>query len=315
MAAPLKVLFTSVGRRVELIRHFLDHAESHPQDLRVLGTELDPFAPAAQLLGDAAIVVPRVDNPTYPQVIAALCEEHGVDVVYPLIDPDIPRLGVVGPSVPLASVNPAAAEMVSDKWLTYEWLIERKIPTAESWLPASIGEPDFPVFMKPRRGSGGVDAFRVRSPEEFSFFSTYIDDPIVQRLLAGPEVTVDIIVGSRGETLATIQRMRLAVRGGEVSRGLVIDDVAVADSVRQVIEALQPTGPVTVQGMYDEDGSFRVTEINARMGGGIPLAVAAGVPVARLLVDSWLGREPKPIDALDVGLHMVRFDNSFFYKP
>ncbi|WP_206445697.1 ATP-grasp domain-containing protein [Agrococcus sp. KRD186] len=310
----MTVLFTSVGRRVELIRHFLEYASAHPEDLSVLGTEIDPFSPAAQVLKHAVIKVPRADDPAYLQVISDICHERGVNVIFPLIDPDVYTLGTAS-RLPLASVGPDAAVIVSDKWLTYQWLNEHGIPTVESWLPGSIGEVDFPLFIKPRRGSGGVDAFQVNSENEFAFFSSFIDSPIVQRSLSGSEITVDVVVGARGEVLATAQRMRLAIRGGEVSRGMVVDDPEVTQIVGKVVTALQPSGPITVQGMYASDGSFRVTEINARMGGGIPLAVAAGVPVARLLVDSWLGREPEAVKTLDVGLHMVRFDDSLFYRP
>lgn len=314
---PVTFLLTSVGRRVELVRHFLRYMEDNPGRLRLLATEIDPHAPAAQVLGDVVRLVPRADAPDYVSTMAELCEHEQVDAVLPLIDPDIAVLGAAGVGVPLASVGPDEAEVVSDKWLTYLWLKEHKIPTVQTWLPddsASASYP-LPVFMKPRRGSGGVDAFAVQTPEALAFFTGHIDSPVVQELLAGPEVTVDVIVGRDGEVLATAQRKRLAVRGGEVSRGEVIDDPSITRLVDQVVSALRPTGPVTVQGMYDEDGEFRVTEINARMGGGLPLAVAAGVPVVDLLVASHAGEAPKRQDAADIGLHMVRYDESFFYRP
>lgn len=313
---PLTLLLTSVGRRVELVRHFLQYVDDNPGKLRVLATEIDPHSPAAQVMGDAVRIVPRTDDPSYVSTIVDLCRNEQVDVVLPLIDPDISVLGVIA-EVPLASVGPDEAEMVSDKWLTYRWLSEHGVPTARTWLPGDDGPPEneLPVFMKPRLGSGGVDAFAVKTPQALTFFTDHIDDPVVQELLPGPEVTVDVIVGRDGEVLATAQRKRLAVRGGEVSRGEIIDDGEITHLVDSVVAALKPTGPVTVQGMYDSDNAFRITEINARMGGGLPLAIAAGVPVIDLLVRSFAGDAPRRHEGVDVGLHMVRFDESFFYRP
>lgn len=313
---PLTLLLTSVGRRVELVRHFLQYAEHNPGRLRVIATEIDPHSPAAQVMGDEVRIVPRTDNPAYVPTIVDLCRSEQVGAVLPLIDPDISVLGEAH-EVPLASVGPAAAAMVSDKWLTYRWLSDQGIPTARTWLPEDglPAESELPVFMKPRRGSGGVDAFAARTPQALEFFAGHIDSPVVQELLAGPEVTVDVIVGRDGEVLATAQRKRLAVRGGEVSRGEVIEDTQITQLVELVVDALQPTGPVTVQGMYDGYGAFRVTEINARMGGGLPLAIAAGVPVIDLLVRSHLGEAPARHGGIELGLHMVRFDESFFYRP
>lgn len=312
---PVTLLLTSVGRRVELVRHFLQYVESHPGRLRVLATEIDPHSPAAQVMGDAVTIVPRTNDPAYVPTIVELCRTEQVDAVLPLIDPDIAVLGDVA-DVPLASVGPVESAMVSDKWLTYEWLRANDIPTARTWLPEDgPGATELPVFMKPRRGSGGVDAFAVKTPQALAFFTDHIEDPVIQELLAGPEVTVDVIVGRDGQVLATAQRKRLAVRGGEVSRGEVIDDAQITDLVDRVVSALKPSGPVTVQGMYESTGAFLVTEINARMGGGLPLAIAAGVPVIDLLVRSHAGEEPARHEGIDVGLHMVRFDESFFYRP
>ena len=169
--------------------------------------------------------------------------------------------------------------------------------------------------MKPRRGSGGVDAFAVKTPQALDFFTDHIDEPVIQELLAGPEVTVDVIVGREGEILATAQRQRLAVRGGEVSRGVAVHDPQVTELVDRTVAALQPSGPVSVQGMYDTDGAFRLSEINAGVGDGLPLAIAAGVPVIDLLVRSHAGEHPRRHAGVDVGLHMVRFDESLFYRP
>lgn len=313
--SPVTLLLTSVGRRVELVRLFLRYIEQNPGRLRVIGTEIDIHAPAAQALGNAIRIVPRTDNPRYVDTITDLCAAEGVDAVLPLIDPDIAVLGAAK-GVPLASVGQDEARMVSDKWLTYCWLNERDIPTARTWLPEEgLPTPELPVFMKPRFGSGGIDAFAVRTPQALEFFTGHIDRPVIQELLAGPEVTVDVVVGRDGAVLGTAQRKRLAVRGGEVSRGEVIHDPAVTELVDRVVAELHPSGPVTVQGMYDAEGGFRVTEINARLGGGLPLAVAAGVPVVDLLVRSHAGEHPARQDATDVGLRMARFDDSFFYHP
>ncbi|MCE0485991.1 ATP-grasp domain-containing protein [Ornithinimicrobium sediminis] len=309
-------LLTSVGRRVELVRHFLSYAEEHPGRLRVLGTEIDPHAPAAQLLGDHVRLVPRSDEAGYGSSLQQVCEVEGVDAVFPLIDPDVSALA--GTDLPVGGLRDReVAAVVSDKWSTYEWLRGRGIPTVSTWLPGQRRHDSFPVFMKPRKGSGGEDAFQVRDPDEYAFFSRYITAPVAQELLPGPELTVDVVVGRDREVLALAQRERLAVRGGEVSRGRLVHADEVERVVRHVVTELRPGGPITVQGMYDRHGTFRVTEINARMGGGLPLAIAAGVPLARLLVESWAGERPREVrnSDLSIGLHMARFDDAFYWHP
>lgn len=54
----LNLLFTSVGRRVELLRIFNDSYRKLGIEGRIIGTDIDPLAPALQLL-DRSYLVPR----------------------------------------------------------------------------------------------------------------------------------------------------------------------------------------------------------------------------------------------------------------
>jgi carbamoyl-phosphate synthase large subunit len=61
-----------------------------------------------------------------------------------------------------------------------------------------------------------------------------------------------------------------------------------------------------------KDGVPKFTEINLRLGGGIPLAIAAGVDVPALLLARLAGHSVEVIGAgaYQTGLFMTRFDDS-----
>jgi len=310
-------MFTSVGRRVELIRHFLKFADRHPGRVRIIGTEIDRNAPAAQELGSGLRLVPRSNSPEFLDALRAVCEQERVSAVFPLIDPDVFAFSQV--DLRRGTLSREAGAIVSDKWLTYEWLSERGIPTIPTWLPSgdAAEAPAFPLFMKPRHGSAAENSFIVRDAAQYAFFTTYIPGPVAQAFLPGPEVTVDVVVGSSGRILGVAQRRRLAVRGGEVARGEIVHAPEISRLSRTIANALEVRCPITVQGMYDPSGNFRVSEINGRLGGGIPLTVAAGLPLAQLLVDSWSGGDPHEFAESDlaVGLQMARYDAAQFFTP
>jgi carbamoyl-phosphate synthase large subunit len=312
-------LFTSVGRRVELIRHLITAARELPGRARIIGTEIDQLAPAAQVLGDQLYLVPRVDDPAYPAHIRALCRDQRVTAVFPLIDPDVSVLGADmsdpgwGATV-FASVPQEHLVTVSDKWRTYRWLVDNGFPTARSYLPGDLGQGHtFPLFIKPRSGSGGTQTYAVRNSDELDFFTRYVPNPIIQDFMPGPEITVDAIVGRYGDLLALTQRKRLLVRGGEVSRGVTVFEPEVDAIARSVVSELRPLGPITIQTMWD-GRRFCVNEVNARLGGGLPLSIAAGVPVGDLLLTSWVGEPVKEVTEYETDLVMSRFDDSFFSR-
>jgi len=72
-------------------------------------------------------------------------------------------------------------------------------------------------------------------------------------------------------------------------------------------------GALNVQCFSTADGELKVIEINARFGGGYPLAHRAGAPITRWLIEEILGREPQErFDDWEDGLTMLRYDEAVF---
>jgi carbamoyl-phosphate synthase large subunit len=147
------------------------------------------------------------------------------------------------------------------------------------------------------------------------FFSQYVQDPLVQEFLPGPEITTDVVCDLEGSVLGIVSRRRIEVRAGEVSKGVTIYDADIQEACVRIAEALPAVGPITVQCIM-KDGKPVFTEINARLGGGIPLAVAAGLNAPALILArvAAVQIDVPPLGAYETGLHITRYDQSFFLK-
>ena len=271
----VNILFTSVGRRVELMRAFRRAYSTLGIEGRIVATDIDPLAPALQEV-DCPYIVPRLDTTEYIPTLLEICQQEKVDLLFPLIDPDIPVLAANRPlfskiGVQMAVVSPNAARLTADKWLTAQFFESLQLPSPRSWLPGqSIPESlDYPIFIKPRHGSAAKFTFRVEGPDELRFFLRYVPDPIIQEFLPGPEITNDVICDLKGEVLGVISRRRIEVRWGEVAKGITLYDPDVTSKCIKIAQALPAVGPITVQCMM-KDGVPHFTEINARLGGGVP---------------------------------------------
>jgi len=315
----VNVLFTSVGRRVELLRAFQRAYQALELDGDTVALDIDPLAPALQV-ADRPYIVPRLDHPAFVPTLVEICQREQIGLVFPLIDPDIPLLArhraeieATGARVLVVSVE--MAEMTADKWQTYQFFQGLRLPTPRSWLPSQIdlAAADYPLFIKPRFGSAGKHTFKVHNQRELAFFLDYVPDPIVQEYLPGPEITNDVICGLDGEVLAIVSRQRIEVRWGEVAKGVTIYNPTIVDACVKIARALLAVGPITVQCMMKGDVPH-FTEINARLGGGVPLGIAAGVDSPRWLLARAAGLpvEIPPLGSYRTGLYMTRFDDSFF---
>ncbi|HZT95991.1 MAG TPA: ATP-grasp domain-containing protein [Chloroflexota bacterium] len=311
-------LFTSAGRRVELIRAFAAASEKLGGRVGVVVADCDALAPTLHL-GVRRYLVPRLDHPSYLETILGICRREAVSHIFPLIDPDVPflnrhRAALAEEGVQVCSVLPQGVEIVEDKWQARQFFERLGLHTPTSWRGADLNPEamSYPLFIKPRRGSAGEGASAVRDSDELRFLLRRVDDPIVQELLPGPEITCDVVADWTGDVFSVIQRQRISVRGGEVTKGVTVNHPAVAEACVAIAGALPVSGPVTVQCLM-KDGMPHFTEINGRMGGGIPLALASGVPFPEWLMTKALGLEGDLGDgSYREGVYVTRFDDGFF---
>lgn len=315
----VNVLFTSVGRRVELVRAWRRAYEALGLGGNIIGLDIDPLAPALQEV-DCPYLVPRLNEPEYVPALVEICRQEQVDLVFPLIDPDIPVLARQRPAIEatgarVAVVAPESAALAADKWATTAFFRRLGLATPGSWLPGQVDGTSaaFPLFIKPRQGSAAKNTVRVENPQELAFFLERVPQPMIQAYLPGPEITNDVICDLEGEVLAVVSRQRIEVRWGEVAKGVTVYEPAITDACVKIARALPAAGPITVQCLM-EAGVPHFTEINARLGGGVPLGIAAGVDSPKWLLARAAGIEVPipPLGSYQTGLHLTRFDDSFF---
>jgi len=315
----VNVLFTSAGRRVELLRAFRRAYEALGLEGRIIATDLDPLAPALQA-ADRTYMVPAVSEADYIPSLVAICQKERVGLVFPLIDPDIPvlarhREAIEATGAKVVAVSQEVATLTSDKWTTDDLFRRLAIRTPLTWLPDTLdpAQITFPLFVKPRRGSAGKDSFKVNNERELATFLDRVPEPVIQEFLPGPEVTTDTICSLNGQVSGVLSRQRIEVRSGEVAKGVTIHDPAIQKACIKIAQALSAVGPLTIQCIM-KAGKPYFTEVNARFGGGIPLSIAAGVDSPRWLLAEAAGIQVDipPLASYQVGLLMTRFDDSYF---
>jgi carbamoyl-phosphate synthase large subunit len=268
------ILLTGVGKRYDIVSAFAQHAT-------VVAADPNPLAPA-QYAAHHRVAVPLIKDPEYVPALRALCDAHGVGAVVPLTDLDIEVLARAREDgrLPEALVpGPETAAATYDKFEAHLLLGRLGLPSPPTVLPGE--EPDaYPVMVKPRRGSGADAIHPARDAEEAAFFCRYIadKDPMVQRLMQGPEFSIDCLSDTQGRCLNAIPRSMLESRGGESIKGTVLDDPELVDLGRRVVEALGVRGPCTVQAFRDREIGLGITDVNTRFGGAFPAPMYAARP-------------------------------------
>jgi carbamoyl-phosphate synthase large subunit len=263
------VLLTGVGKRYDIVSAFAQHAFT-------IAADPSPLAPA-QYAADVRVAPPRVDDPGYVPFLEELVERHGVRAVVPLTDLDIEVLARAE-RLPAFVPSGDVARATYDKFETHELLLSKGLPSPPTVLPGEE-PPSYPVMVKPRRGSGARSIHPAADRDETEFFIRYVQEPVmVQRLMGGPEFSIDILGDLDGRCLNAIPRTMIESRGGESIKGTVIADAELIELGRAVGEALGVRGPCTVQAFRDPEIGLAITDVNTRFGGAFPAPMYAALP-------------------------------------
>jgi|SRR5580693_3986768 carbamoyl-phosphate synthase large subunit len=272
------VMLTGVGKRYDIVSCFAALTT-------VVAVDPNPLAPA-QYAAQVRASAPPIDDPGYVPALSDLCERHGVGVVLPLTDLDIEVLARAreqdqGPRLPSLVPSAEVARATYDKYEAHLLLERLGLPSPPTVLPVAgaLDGLEYPVMVKPRRGSGARSIHLAHDAAQARFFVEYVREPtMVQRAMQGPELSIDCLGDTDGRCLNAIPRTMLESRGGESIKGTVIDDPELVELGRTVMEALSVRGPATIQVFRDPRLGVRITDVNTRFGGAFPAPALAALP-------------------------------------
>jgi carbamoyl-phosphate synthase large subunit len=262
------VLLTGTGKRYDIVTAFAEHAFT-------IAADPSPLAPA-QYAADVRVAPPRIDDPGYVPFLQELVERYDVRAVVPLTDLDLEVLARA--DLPAFVPEPEVCRATYDKYAAHELLLRHGLPSPPTVLPGE--EPEsYPVMVKPTRGSGARSIHPAADRAEMEFFVDYVKEPVmIQRLMGGPEFSIDLLCDLDGRCLNAIPRTMIESRGGESIKGTVIDDRELVELGRAVGEALPARGPCTVQAFRDPEIGLGITDVNTRFGGAFPAPMYAARP-------------------------------------
>ncbi len=319
----MKILFTSVGRRVELMQAFHSAAERLEVDLTIIGADITKSAPALQFC-DKMEIVCRISDNNYIPILLSVCEREKIDCLIPTIDTDLLILaenkGVfeqIGTKVLIS--RPEKVKLCRDKNYTADYFTSlglkspRPFNSVEKYEKVlALGKQGFPAFIKPKDGSSSINAYRVDTLEDLKLYAEKIGDYIIQPFISGKEYTIDIFCDYAGNPVYITPRERMAVRAGEVLKTRITQDEVMIAEMQTLIADYKPCGQITVQLIQDEKtGDNYYIEINPRFGGGAPLSIKAGADSAEAVVRMLRGETLTYIDkAAKDGAIYCRFDQS-----
>ena len=310
----MNILFTCAGRRTYLLKYF---KENLSEGDKVIATDMQLSAPALQV-ADVKLQVPAVYATGYVDTTLDICKQHHVDALISLNDLELPilagnkqRFEEIGVKVIVS--DPEVIDICFDKYKTAQWVESLGLNAPKTYVrlddakqALATGEVAFPLFMKPRWGSGSIGLESIADMEELDVYYHLLMKKIkktilatasvgdeyimIQEKLTGSEFGLDVMNDLQGKHVAVSVKQKLAMRAGETDKAVTIDLPDVREIGATIGRYLKHIGNLDVDVMQRANGDYCVLELNPRFGGGFPFSYEAGVNLPKAIIQ-WVKGE------------------------
>lgn len=313
----MNILILSCGTRNKLVRYFREKGNGFD---RVVGTDCSAYAPALYET-DNHYLVPPMTSPDYPDTILKICEEEKIDAVLPLQEDELFLIAshkklFTEKGITTIVSSPESVELCRDKYAFYNHLITHNLPALLTCGSLSTfqknyedGRMDFPVFVKPTRGSGSIGIQKVEHMGLLETLCKYSsEDLLIQTFAEGEEYGIDLYVDMISHKPVSIFiKKKLRMRAGETEKSVSVKDEALFTLVKQTAETLSLAGPIDMD-IFCVDGKYFISEINPRFGGGYPHAYSCGVNFPKMIAANLTGKEnTDTIGSYEDGICMLKY--------
>ena len=314
----MNILFCSAGRRGQLLKYF---RQSMGNNGKIIATDLSEYAPALYF-ADKAYLVPRIDDPAYLDTIIDICKKENINAITTVIDPEIEILAKYrdrfeGIGVEVLAPYEETAKLCFDKFAMYEYLTKCGIPTVltfgdfNSFKTAfDSGKIDFPVFVKPRTGSGSVGARKICNIGDLKCAFDADSSLIVQEFMQGRDLDADVYIDTvTKEPVAIFTKKKISTTIGGANKTVSFKDEKLFKLIINALKFFKFNGPIDVD-FFERDGQYYLSEINPRFGGAYLHAYGAGVNFIKLIENNLNGIANKSIvGEYDEGVVMMMYDS------
>ena len=313
----MNILILSCGTRNKLVRYFREKENGFD---RVVGTDCSAYAPALYET-DKHYLVPLMTSPDYPDTILKICDVEKIDAVLPLQEDELFLIAshqklFAKKGITTIVSSPESVELCRDKYAFYNHLVTHNLPVLPTCGSLSAfkknyedGRMDFPVFVKPTRGSGSIGIQKVEHLELLETLCKYSsEDLLIQAFAEGEEYGIDLYVDMISHKPVSIfVKKKLRMRAGETEKSVSVKDETLFTLVKQTAETLSLAGPIDMD-VFCVNGKYFISEINPRFGGGYPHAYSCGINFPKMIAANLSGKEnTDTIGSYEDGICMLKY--------
>lgn len=315
----IKILVTSAGTAsaISVIKALKLQNEI---PVHIFAVDADKLA-AGLYLADEYALVPNATQPNYINTLIKLAHDNNINYLIPIYSKEIEIISAHaellmqnGIHTFLSSVQ--SIQLCNDKKAMHEFCNQHNIKTAKIYISEELvsGKYQLPLFAKPNSGSSSSGTRIIKNTNELNDIMSD-EKLIIQELITGDEVTVDILCNEKHQPIVIAPRLRLSTKSGQSVKGKTISADRFKTIVTNICQLLKIKGVCNIQFFISND-EYIFIELNPRFAaGGLMLTVKSGANIPLLLLKLMLNQ---PINTTECstqpGFYMTRYWEEIIIK-
>lgn len=262
--------------------------------------------------------LPNIDEQNFLAEFNRFVEDNRIALVFATHDQVAMFLAEQGSALKASLVGSGAecARLCRDKRLLYASLAD------EAFCPRTYAHPhaveQWPVFIKPSRGQGGVGGARANDMQTLLQLWHETSEPVICEYLSGEEFTIECFSDRHGRLLFAGPRSRDVVKMGIAFESRTVPLDAETQRIADTLNArLKPRGLWFFQTKRSGTDALKLLEVSCRAAGTMGLYRQQGVNLPLLAAYDALGLDVRvlqnkfPVALRRRLLSSYRIDHSF----
>lgn len=250
----------------------------------VVGTDINKnFEIASSLLVDEFFTFPSVVENTekYVNYVLDFCCKKNIEYYFPVIDEEVVALSkrqedFASAGIKLCIANIETLNICHFKDVFYKWVDERFPEISIKTYSDFSDIKEFPVFVKPIEGRASIGCKIFNSVKELNQECVNLEKMIVQEVICGDHITVDLIRNSlTGESFQVSRRELIRNKNGCGIAVEIIYDEKLKEICNSIMKAIDLNGVVNAEFFKTRDG-YKLIEINPRFSAGTKFSCLVG---------------------------------------
>lgn len=286
----MNVLITSASNKVWLIQAFrkalINNGGGNVYAADIVAEKV------ALYFADDFFILPKSDNEIFVSELLKSCLNENIDLIIPTRDAELKILSenkqlFSAYNIKVMVADPESIMICQDKYSFYQFCIKNNHRTIKTNIDSENVDFEYPVFVKPKVGSGGVNTFIAKSEKKLKQFLLLYDETrfVMQPLIKESEYTIDLFSDFEGNVISVVVRKRINIQYGESIVGKIECNRTIVEQTTKIARNLKLVGHNTIQCFYNkEQNQVTFIEVNPRYGGGAALGFSGGNSTPEYLI-------------------------------